>query len=588
MKKFQLIQSSLFQFILLLQVALLPFVVRLQIIPVSDEIADFWFSAENWDFFSFYKIWITIVISAVILYWQSRKSHLLILKQFKPEMVMVIVFAVFTIASTVLSSYSHTAWFGFPDRQEGALAWLAYLVLFLSACVMEVEERFVKRWVVVLGVAVSLMGLIGVLQFLNHDIFKTQLGLSLIVPSEYGDILDKIGHGVDTRLANAKAIYGTLYNPNTLGHYMSFMFAFFFVWFIGAKSLRNRVIFGSISGLLLFNVIGSFSRGSLVGVVVGLLISGVVFWRFYIARWKVVLIIVTTGIILLFAMNAYSNNTLLSKFMSLTSTDTVDVDVQSRDEIRKFSVGNHTLTLYTAEATFNLHVKNRQLSATDRAGQALQLDLGKEPMTYVIKKEGYERFVLKVKTGGFEVTTGKIILPFQIKNDEFYYINMNGKVQTSFEVKKFGFEGSELFASGRGYIWSRTLPLLKDHLLIGSGPDTFATKFPQQDVMGKLQLQYNPNLIIDKAHNMYLQLAVTHGMVALLAFLALVVAYFIRMLRSYSQLEPTLQVFSIAIFTGILSYCITGLFTDTTVSVSPIFWIFLGLGLRISLRKRVV
>jgi hypothetical protein len=588
MKSFQSIQSFLFEIILLLQVALLPFVVRLQILPVPDEITDYWFSAENWDFFSFYKIWIAIVFSALILYWQSRKSHLLVLKQLKPEVYLVILFASLTIASALFSSYSHTAWFGFPDRQEGALAWLAYLVFFLSACVMGIDERFVRRWVLVLGISATLMGMIGILQFLNHDPFKTQLGLSLVVPSAYGEILDRIGHGVDTRLANAKAIYGTLYNPNTLGHYMSFMFPFFFVWFIGVKGLRKRSILGLISGLLLFNVIGSFSRGSLVGVVIGLLVSGAVFWRFYIARWKLLLMIAASGLILLIGMNVYSNNTLLSKFMSLTSTDTINMDTQTRNEIRSFSFGKHSLTLYTADVAITLHSKNRQLSATDRAGHVLKLDIGKEPMTYVIKKEGYERFVLKVKTGGFEVTTGKIILPFQINDDAFYYINMNGKIQTTFDVKKFGFEGAELFASGRGYIWSRTIPLLKNHLLLGSGPDTFATEFPQQDVMGKLQLQYNPNLIIDKAHNMYLQLAVTHGVVALLAFLALIVAYFIRTVRSVSQLDSTHKLFSIAIFTGILSYCITGLFTDTTVSVSLIFWIFLGLGMRISLKERVV
>src|SRR5207237_57983 len=37
--------------------------------------------------------------------------------------------------------------------------------------------------------------------------------------------------------------------------------------------------------------------------------------------------------------------------------------------------------------------------------------------------------------------------------------------------------GATLF-SGRGYIWSRSLTLLKDHILLGAGPGVFPFTFP--------------------------------------------------------------------------------------------------------------
>jgi len=39
----------------------------------------------------------------------------------------------------------------------------------------------------------------------------------------------------------------------------------------------------------------------------------------------------------------------------------------------------------------------------------------------------------------------------------------------------------------RGYIWSRSLPLLRNTILVGYGPDTFAMNFPQHDIAGKVK-----------------------------------------------------------------------------------------------------
>lgn len=53
------------------------------------------------------------------------------------------------------------------------------------------------------------------------------------------------------------------------------------------------------------------------------------------------------------------------------------------------------------------------------------------------------------------------------------------------------FKGHERSLSGRGYIWGRTIPLLKKFLLWGSGPDTFTVKFPQTDYVMKVNTGLN-------------------------------------------------------------------------------------------------
>jgi len=64
-------------------------------------------------------------------------------------------------------------------------------------------------------------------------------------------------------------------------------------------------------------------------------------------------------------------------------------------------------------------------------------------------------------------------IEFVYKNGKLQIVGYNGKLTDIREVETFGFKGKKSFASGRGYIWSRTIPLLRKALFIGYGSDTF-------------------------------------------------------------------------------------------------------------------
>lgn len=93
---------------------------------------------------------------------------------------------------------------------------------------------------------------------------------------------------------------------------------------------------------------------------------------------------------------------------------------------------------------------------------------------------------------------------------QFVYINFykrGDEIRTADSVLK----GYEKLFTGRGYIWGRAIPLLKEHILVGSGPDTFVEEFPQQDYVmkantGRWMLEQIPS----KAHSLYLQLSLIH------------------------------------------------------------------------------
>lgn len=94
-------------------------------------------------------------------------------------------------------------------------------------------------------------------------------------------------------------------------------------------------------------------------------------------------------------------------------------------------------------------------------------------------------------------------------------------------------KGKELIGSMRGYIWSRTIPILPDYLVLGAGPDCFLYEFPQDDIWGKLYAYGTGSIVVDKPHNLYLQIFVNEGGIALLAFLAVCVSYLWDCFRLY-------------------------------------------------------
>ena len=174
-----------------------------------------------------------------------------------------------------------------------------------------------------------------------------------------------------------------------------------------------------------------------------------------------------------------------------------------------------------------------------------------------------------------KIQKGKSFLLFKFYNDNFYFINTKGEVLEEDIVESFGFEGLERIGSGRGYIWSRSLPIIRRTIFFGSGVDTFAYEFPQDDYAGKLKFLYDAYLIIDKPHNLFLQMAINSGLISLILFILFLFVWFMNIIHKIKQNNALLL---FAILSSVLTYLVCGLFTDSTVSVTPTFWILLALG----------
>jgi hypothetical protein len=137
-----------------------------------------------------------------------------------------------------------------------------------------------------------------------------------------------------------------------------------------------------------------------------------------------------------------------------------------------------------------------------------------------------------------------------------------------------------LIFSGRGYIWSGMLPLLSDTVLIGNGPDTTFLTYPQSDYIGKINMAGYFNIVIEKPHCYYIQLAHDTGWLSL-ALLLFLFGYFVVdtfiVLFKYKP-RGIHRTYSIAVLCGIISYLLASVMYDSSVLTAPLFWTFLAIG----------
>ncbi|MED0676158.1 O-antigen ligase family protein [Aneurinibacillus thermoaerophilus] len=159
--------------------------------------------------------------------------------------------------------------------------------------------------------------------------------------------------------------------------------------------------------------------------------------------------------------------------------------------------------------------------------------------------------------------------------------------ESSDEFQEFQLPPAQWSAgTGRVYIWSETLKLIEKRPLLGYGMDTYPYYFPQDDPNKNSGIN-NANTIVDKPHNMYLNLAYGAGFIALAAFLVLIVRYLWYGIRTFKERINTEEsALFMSIFLGLCAYLVQGMFNDSIIGTAFIFWIFLGVGVSM-LRKKV-
>ena len=594
-------QNTVFKILwipIVLLLGAVPLIVRLQGVQLTEQVQQLIGETMYGDFFSQYKataIIGIIIIMAVIGFLLFQKDFIKKDKKIVTYGVLMLVYGAFTFISALLAEHKDIAMWGYHDRAEGAVMLLCYVgILFYTIYIFRKTSDY-KYIVVALGVLVVLNTIVGVFQYVGKDLFMAGGAFNnLIIPEKYADL----ANNVDT-LYEKQKVYGTLYHYNYMGSFVAIIIPLFGALTIFISGYKSKIVCGLVTicgALLLF---GSSSRAALVGIAISGVFAVVFFGKVIIRKWKLVLPIIALAVAGVIGIGVMTDGAVFDRIPSLVN-DAIgmfiptgsDFDYKKELPISNIVSENGETIITMKQGELILSSESGTLEIVDQNGNTVPFDIVDNVAT--TSDERFKELKMKlIYQEGQEKPDGIVLLVNDIKcfvliiNAETGVQLVDGHTNKPLELKDapyWGFEGKEKLGSARGYIWSRTIPMLKDTMLIGNGPDTYALEFPQDDYLAKWWAYGTPNIVVDKPHNLYLQIWVNQGALALLAFLALIIIYLIDCIKLYG-LKVTYNsssVLGVATMLGVIGYLGAGLFNDSVVSVAPIFWILLGVGISIN------
>lgn len=578
-------------FPLLFILTIVPLIVYLKVVPLSGGAFLGWNGQkENMDFFSYYKaVWFVLATSLAVgmmLYYRFMHSECCPGRNYwiyGPAGL----YALLVILSTAFALHSNIALWGFPDRYEGVFVLLSYVAIFVVASYGVDNPRQLKITLGSLLVGATLIGCLGLGQYLGWDLWKTAFGKYLILPAQYLPDADKVQFQFSKHI-----IYASLYHPDFVGSYMAMLFPLVTALFMFARRWLLKIPLGLLAVLMGINWLGSTSRAGLFGGIVAMLVLMVMMYQYLGQHWKWIV----TGILVIalvgWGLNHLSGGYLSKRGISLAYDAGVMMGVYPDNTpapqvpLKDLQVVGNTATISTTDGTLKFTLKGTQVEFADGSDQPLaaHYDQTKGLITFVDSR--YKNFQLQTGKLGQQnaliLVDGSIKLYFGVEGNKLQALDFKGQPLPLQSPPSWGFAGKkQLLGSSRGYIWSRSIPLLKDTVLLGHGPDTFALYFPQYDLKGKMYA-YGGDMwqIVDKPHDLYLQVGINTGILSLLAMLALFLMYLGSSVRLYfgHHLDTFSAQAGVGILAAIVGYLGAAFFNDSLVSVAPVFWILLGLG----------
>jgi len=161
------------------------------------------------------------------------------------------------------------------------------------------------------------------------------------------------------------------------------------------------------------------------------------------------------------------------------------------------------------------------------------------------------------------------------KNNPSFFPMLKYKIRSSFDFEK------GMGVATRLFLWKKTVSLIVKKPVFGYGPDTHVK------VMRKVNLEhfrkFNDNVVVDRAHNNYLDTALGSGLAGLGTYLSVIAIFMVWLWKTMKrEREKSKKILFCCIFSAFFGYLINDLFIFSVVSVSPTFWSLMGLTLALN------
>ena len=579
------------------QIYMIPLALWFIIIPIIVKVKFYanplkgysWYGNEETlaDFFLYYRslaVSIVGILMLALLIWQiskmKRKESLFGRETY--IFIPVVIYLVLTLFSTLFSEYKHFAMHGMPDQFETVWNLVAYVIVCIYAYYAIVYLDSERTMTSIIFIGAIIVSAICVLQYFKVDIYR----------------MIYAGDGYSFTFPEG-TVYGPFYNTNYVGYYTLLFVPLFVLLCITLKDVKQKITSAVLVLALLVAMIGADSITAEIAFVAVIGFAIVFLLLKHVKEKKVLWIplvalliaVIGAGIVAIPRINAYvqASNTEKKNLENIFTND---------DNVEFHYKGNvlYVTLIQDGDAlSFTLKDQNQADVACEYADRD-------DYYYYKIMDERFQDISLVPAvitddplTYGFlaDIEGKSWCFTNQLSEDGTYYYRTDmgtlAKLTPDTIAKDFKpLESMSSLANGRGYIWNKTMTILNDYILFGSGADSFALVFPNGDFVDRYNNGYD-NLIITKPHNLYLQIAVQNGVFALICFLVFYVWYAISSIRIYAKasLKDPIAATGFAIFLGTIGYMISGIANDSTITIMPLFWGLLGMGIGINHKLHV-
>jgi hypothetical protein len=439
-------------------------------------------------------------------------------------------FIVLTLASSVISPYQDIVWFGSDGRYEGFWAFLCYGAAFLFISRLYRPER---AHLAVAAGASLLISAYAVSQFLGF----VPLGL---FPYSDASVVNGLGERIMVDAAGNQ-LYGpissffksTLGNTNVVAGYCSLTTTLFAALYADERS-KLRWAYLSSSVMCFLTLLISWGEGGKLGVLAGMAVS-IPFWVSRRVRLGKILIAASGWSAVYAAFHGY---------MSVRAgSDLSGIPAHEKSFLENYGAPNVVLFIVISAVLLC-------------SGLLLVYRLKKWPGERRAKMIGVV-FLAAAVIGGLLTVE---IMGRAVKDQPRSFIwqareIMHGNIDDD-------------FMTHRGWVWKRGLSVIPNNPMLGSGPDTFHYALGNELQLESLT-RYNETF--DKAHNMFIQIAVCLGIPALLAFLTFLGGILVPAVKNMFN-RPVLLAFTAA-SAGYLAQCF---FEVDTPADRALLWVSLG------------
>lgn len=583
---------------LIFVVVLLPLLVRQHKYNVSLVKYD-WFQGRSStsDLFLYIKmLWFNIVTITILCFM----VFMFFSEEMKPAwdkmLIPIFLYGLLALLSAFVSVDKHCSFAGSYEQFESVWSLLGYVIVLYYAYFVLQNKGAVEKFLPCLVVGITLLVIFGLFQAAGQDPMSFEFLQKLFLTDK--TIVGKLKFPFEKG-----RVYATLYNPNYVGSYAVLVFPVLIALVLHGQKLWMRIFCAVLAGALVFILYASQSRAGIVVLIVTFFLMLLCMRKTFMGNLKLIGAMLAVAVIGFIAVDFLSHNMLTSRMRSMFHIEKQEYaleDIETGKDVTFYYQGEE------AHFTLDRSSEEAEMHIVDGKGAAVAYEQA-EDGTYSITDPRFPfQFGVDQSEGfrGFHVITPRVIngsnpdnfvrtwyFSNQLKpGDSDYYVRASG--QAFFKMKRHASDSKFLahyfqIANNRGYLWARTIPLLKKYFFLGSGPDTFVTAFSNDDLVGMMNGGHD-NQVITRPHCMYLQIATQTGVLSLIAFLVFYGWYLISSIRIYwnEKYESLLSKAGVAVMMGVLGYLMVSLTNDSMIVAAPVFFVLTGMGMGINHRLK--